>query len=93
MNTARKRVSLDGLKRQPKTISISTMRPSFSSERFVIISLLDLNRTLLSVMMFVTQILQNDQWSTSVKEEDADKLELNGKGGNAVGDKKRGGCC
>ncbi|XP_046643187.1 ras and EF-hand domain-containing protein homolog [Daphnia pulicaria] len=40
----------------------------------------------------VGTILQNDQWSTSIKEEDADKLDLNGKGGTAGGDKKSN-CC
>ncbi|KZS21453.1 uncharacterized protein DDB_G0271670 isoform X2 [Daphnia magna] len=40
----------------------------------------------------VGTILQNDQWSTSIKEEDSDKLDLNGKGGT-VGVDKKNNCC
>ncbi|KAI9564259.1 hypothetical protein GHT06_007997 [Daphnia sinensis] len=40
----------------------------------------------------VGTILQNDQWSTSIKEEDSDKLDLNGKGGTA-GVEKKNNCC
>lgn len=43
-------------------------------------------------LTFFVQILQNDQWSTSIKEEDSDKLDLNGKGGT-VGVDKKNNCC
>ena len=90
----KKKDLLDGSRRRPKIISISTMRPSSLSARLVQL-LSHLADTIVHAFLFwgFRQILQNDQWSGSVKEEDADKLELNGKGGTAGGDKKKSGCC